>query len=158
MGLLDVNANVAANTANSDPIAQALGVANQQSLAMYPPIPVVINAAASTIDNDQEFARKNLYDVVNKTSEAINELMQISSQSQHPRAYEVLEKLLMRQQDAASMLLKIHKARKDIDGATDAPPPSVSISNAVFVGTTSELLDALRGKNREVIEHDDLLE
>ena len=157
MGLLDTL---------TDPIAAALGVATSNSNTSLVVAQTSIVVASNTntgikLDDDQEFARQQLYDVVQKTSNAIGELMMISSSSQHPRAYEVLEKLLMRQQDAASKLLEIHKARAEINKIANTPTGNVNqtyIANAVFTGTVADLLDQIRGKNREVIEHDDLLE
>lgn len=154
MGLLD------------DPLAVALGTANANSQ------PCTAIAVANTtpanvgIDNDQDFARDQLIDVIENSAEAIQDLMKISKASQHPRAFEVLEKLLMRQQDAAKQLLELHKTRAQV-GVLDKTSGKAAgtqnvvnqtyIANAVFTGTTAELLDKLQGKNREIIEHDDML-
>lgn len=155
---------------NVDPLALALGTANANSIAnatsivtMPIYIPQITAAPKSNVADDQDFARAQLIDVIEKTSNAISQLMIISKVSTNPRAYEVLEKLLMRQQDAAAKLVELHNARADIElkkskTANVSPTTNqVYISNAVFTGTTAELLDKLRGKDRTVIEHDDLL-
>jgi hypothetical protein len=148
-----------------DPIAQTLlgSLATYQppqNLISFPPIPTI--NTGSKLDDDQEYARQNLIDVVQKSSNAIGELMEISRASQHPRSYEVLEKLLMRQQDAATKLLELHRARTEINReaakAPIVPAGGTYIANAVFTGTMAELLDGIRGKNRDIIEHEDLLD
>jgi len=149
MGLLDDPLALALGTANANSISTAVVVAN--------PIP------EGGLDNDQEHARLQLLDVLENTATAIADLMKISKASQHPRAYEVLEKLLMRQQDAATKLLELHNARADInkknrDAGGPQNPQNLNIANAVFVGTTSEFLDKLRGKDRTVEDHEDLLD
>ena len=151
MGLLD------------DPLAIALGTANANNTCTTL---VVANTTivAPGLDNDQEHARQQLLDVIKQSANAAETLMKISKASQHPRAFEVLEKLLMRQQDAAAKLLELHLARADIEKkkkdngqVTGNVTNQTYIANAVFTGTTSELLDKLRGKDRTVQDHEDLL-
>lgn len=151
MGLLD------------DPLAIALGTANANT-STCTTITLANTVPDTGLDNDQDFARAQLIDVVQKSTTAIEQLLAISKASQHPRAYEVLEKLLMRQQEAARELLELHNSRADINkknrDAAAVPGANVTqqyIANAVFVGTASELLDKLRGKDRSVEDHDDLL-
>jgi len=119
---------------------------------------VIPQNTGDLITDDAEFARDNLYDIVLKTTDAINELMQVAVATQHPRAFEVLEKLLMRQQDAVKQLLEIQIQKKELTGAAGITAPTANvIANAVFIGTNAELLDMLRGTNRnKEIEHDGL--
>lgn len=148
-----------------DTLAIALGTANANSTNTSVVVVDAVHSNAATINDDQEHARQQLLKVIEQSANAIEHLMKISKVSQHPRAYEVLEKLLMRQQDAATHLLELHNQRADINKKnrdttllSGANVNQTYIANAVFTGTTAELLDRLSGKNREVIEHDDLLD
>lgn len=148
-----------------DSLAIALGTANanvSSCTAITIPEPPSLG-----LDNDQTYAREQLMNVIHQTSQAIANLTLIAAASQHPRAYEVLEKLLMRHQDAATKLLELHNARADINkknrDAGTLPTGNVNqtyIANAVFTGTTAELLAKLKGTPEalEVLEHDDLLD
>lgn len=147
-----------------DPLALALGTANANTQSCTAMI-VADTVPVIGIDNDQDYAREQLIEVIKNSSLAISNLMNISVASQHPRAFEVLEKLLMRQQDAAQKLLELHKTRAQVqvlnknagEAATQNIVNQTYIANAVFTGTTAELLDKLQGKNREILEHEDLL-
>ncbi len=45
-------------------------------------------------ENDLDFARENLYDAVVKSQAAVEDMIAIAQQSQHPKAYEVLNSLI----------------------------------------------------------------
>ena len=151
------------NIPQNDKVAEALGIEPQLPVVrerITDPVPVI--DTGDKLDDDAEYARQNLYDVVSKTSEAVDQLMEISRESQHPRAYEVLGTLLKQQGDAATQLLDLHKRKVDIQKAANialTPHGSANtplIGNAVFVGSSSELLDLIKGKSHAVIEHEDL--
>lgn len=116
-----------------------------------PALPVRTDGATQ-IDNDSEFARDNLYDVIAKTNESIANLMIIATQAQSPRHYEVLNMLLNTQRETAAQLLKLQADRQKLAGkgaaVVGAPQGNVHIANAVFVGTNAQLLDLIHGKNR----------
>lgn len=144
----------------TDKLSEALGIEPRQVPSNTKTTAVIAsNAAVSTLENDMEFARQNLYDVVQKTSESIDQLMEISRESQHPRAYEVLAQLLKNQADSTQQLLNLHKTKKEIDKKTETESAPVeqntNIQNAVFVGTTSELLKIMKSKDSNAIEYEE---
>lgn len=113
-----------------------------------PPIPVRADGATQ-IDNDAEYARDNLYDVLQRTTSAIDELMMVAQQTQHPRSYEVLNQLLNTQRDTAALLLKLQGDRQKLNGTGPAKGnTTIHAANAVFVGTNAQLLDLMKGKDR----------
>jgi hypothetical protein len=125
--------------------------------AIIPPViprvehkPVVLRADKDTqAENDTEYARDNLFDVISKINEATDELMTVASQSQSPRAYEVLNQLLNTQKETAAALLKLHSDKAKANTAPAAPAGGgAKIANAYFIGTNAELLDAIKGKDR----------
>ena len=64
----------------------------------------------------------------------------IASQSQHPRAFEVLAKLIDTNVAANEKLLQLQSKIREIDAA-DAPlsEKAQTINNNLFVGSTAEL-------------------
>jgi|TARA_R100000084_G_C4528278_1_gene89988 hypothetical protein len=94
-------------------------------------VPVVIK------NNDYEFARENLHDIIGKGSKALDELCDVANASQHPRAYEVVSTLIKTLSDANSNLLDIQKKKKDIEKEDDKGPNKVT--NNLFVGSTADL-------------------
>ena len=66
-------------------------------------------------ENDYEFTRETLYDLIVKGREGIDEFMEVARQSEHPRAYEVLAKLIKDTADTSSQLMDLHKKKKEIE-------------------------------------------
>jgi hypothetical protein len=107
--------------------------------------PLEVNNTGDRITDDFDFARQHILDVLKKTQEAIDELMQVAIQSQHPRSFEVLNQLLTTQREAGQQLLKLEHDRQKATGTLSSPKGNTHIANAIFIGTTSELLDKLKG-------------
>lgn len=151
------------NAINSE-VAAVLGiddatVSNNTSVALSSVVPAGILShtpiAVHTdqpdqIGNDAEYARDNLYDVINKSTLAIHNLMTVAQQSQSPRAFEVLNQLLNTQRETAAQLIKLHTDKQKAQGITNKPAiaGNTTISQAIFVGTNSQLLDLIKGKNK----------
>ena len=77
---------------DDDPIGKALGL---PPLEFEKQIDTIIaKAHDDSARNDFEAARANLYGVIQTGQEAMDKLTEIASQSQHPRAFEVLAKLM----------------------------------------------------------------
>jgi len=118
-----------------------------------PPLPVCTDQVTQA-ENDAEYARDNLYDVIQKTSTLIDEMLPVAQQSQAPRAYEVLNSMLNTQAATAALLIKLQTDRAKLKAPGSGGGPgslptagNVTIANAVFVGTTADLLNLLKGGN-----------
>ena len=94
---------------------------------------------------DFSFARKNIKDLIKKGDVAIDNLLQVASASEHPRAYEVAAGLIKTMADLNKDLLDIHKKKNDLTGETTSQ--KTVIDKAVFVGSTSDLVKLIKGKN-----------
>jgi len=113
----------------------------------------------NSLPNDTQYARENLYDVIESTARAIDKMNHMIDESPTARNFEVLGQLLQRQAETSQQLLALQEKKvklAEITGQTG--PKNVSIANAVFVGTNAELLDMLKGKSHKVIEHEDMRE
>ena len=128
--------------ANNDPIASALGVTPMFSLD--PVKTIIAEAHNDSAKNDFEAARANIYEVIQNGQEAMMKLGQIADSSQHPRAFEVLGKLMETMLQANKDLLELQKQIREIDAA-DAPTndQAKQVTNNLFVGSTAELQKAI---------------
>jgi hypothetical protein len=97
-----------------------------------------------TVENDFTYARKNLYDVIEIGQSAALELSQIASQSQHPRAFEVLSGLLKTMVESNRELLDIQKKRRDLSAQVN-PNGGDKITNNLVI-TTADLQKIILGK------------
>ena len=105
----------------------------------------VMNETPSTdndIDDDYKYARENLKEIIDSAQQSIADLASIASTSESPRAYEVLSTMMKTIVDANKDLLDIHKSVKKLKEDTDSAPKNVT--NALFVGSTSDLMKAIK--------------
>ena len=92
----------------------------------------------STVQDDFDYARENLMDVIGKGQEALFDLMDVARQSQHPRAYEVLSTLMNTMVGASKDLLELQAKKKKL--LADNPEANnQQVTNNLFVGSTAEL-------------------
>ena len=96
------------------------------------------------VDNDYENARKNFYSLINKGNTAIDGILNLAKESEHPRSYEVAGQLIKVVGDTTQELLKSQKNLKELKKVDDKAPRNVT--NALFVGSTSELQKLINGK------------
>jgi predicted transcriptional regulator len=125
-------------TANNDPIASALGVSPMTQINTVTNL--LAKAHNDSAKQDFEAARANIYEVIQNGQEAMFKLGQIADSSQHPRAFEVLSKLMETMLQANKDLLELQEKIREIN-VIDAPisEKAQTINNNLFVGSTSEL-------------------
>jgi hypothetical protein len=88
-------------------------------------------------DGDLDYARGNLLDAAEKGREALDDMIAIAQQSQHPRAYEVVNSLIKTIADVSGALAELKMKRQKLDPASD--PNQKTINNNLFVGSTADL-------------------
>lgn len=122
--------------ANNDPIGNALNISPLSETVKS----LSEKAHDDSAKNDFEMARANIHEVIQNGVHAMEKLSQIADSSQHPRAFEVLAKLMETMLQANKDLLDLQKSIREID-AKDAPmnENAKSVTNNLFVGSTAEL-------------------
>ena len=91
---------------------------------------------------DYEYSRGNLYSLIEKGQEAINGILELAQDGQHPRAYEVAGQLIKSVGDTTDKLIDLQTKMKELKKEDDSSPKTVN--NALFVGSTSELSKLLK--------------
>ena len=104
-------------------------------------------SVADDIKKDYEYARGNLYSLVEKGQEAINGILELAQESEMPRAYEVAGQLIKNTSEIAEKLMALHKIKKDVEEEKQKGPTTVN--NALFVGSTAELAKLLKQQTQE---------
>lgn len=95
------------------------------------------------VEDDAEFARQNLRDLIEKGSDAAEHIIAVAKQSDHPRAFEVVAGMLKNLSDMNKDLLEIQKRKQDLQ--PKVTQNNINVDKAVFVGSTAELLKQLKG-------------
>ena len=94
-------------------------------------------------DVDFQYARENLYNLIERGTDGLDELLEIAKQSEHPRAFEVVQQTIGQLTTTNKELINLHKTKKDIRAEKGGP---TSVNNNLFVGSTAELQKMLKGK------------
>lgn len=93
-----------------------------------------------TVDanKDYEYTRGQLYNLIDKAQEAINDVLDLARESNHPRAYEVAGNFIKQTADMTDKLIDLQKKMKDL-GKEDKKSAPTTVNNTMFIGTTADL-------------------
>ena len=139
-----------------DNVNDILGIEKKTEVAITDfeqpaPVPRVVDESKTDVDNDYEHSRDNYYNLIDKGNQAIEGILDIAKEGQHPRAYEVAGQLIGQVAQTVDKLQDLQKKLKDLKEVPNKT--SANIKNALFVGSTAELQKMLnRKKEDEVIE------
>jgi hypothetical protein len=92
------------------------------------------------IKNDYDYARENLYNLVENGNVALEDLIELAKQSEHPRAYEVVGQMIKTLGDTTSQLTILHEKQMKLN----ASKPEKVTNNNLFVGSATDLLDLIK--------------
>ena len=106
-----------------------------------------VDNSDETVDNDFKYARENLYNIIERGTDALNGIVDLANQSQHPRSFEVVADLVRTLSGANKDLLDIQKKMRDLDPDKHKPE---KVENNLFIGSTKELTDLLEGGARKI--------
>ena len=84
------------------------------------------------LENDFQYARENLYNIIERGTDALNGIVDLANQSQHPRSFEVVADLVRTLSGANKDLLDIQKKMRDLDPDKHKPQ---KVENNLFIGS-----------------------
>ena len=96
------------------------------------------------IENDYKYQRENFYNLVEKGTDAIEGILEIARESEHPRTYEVAGNLIKQVAEVTEKLGDLQEKMKKLKEVPNNAPKSVT--NALYVGSTAELQKMLRDR------------
>ena len=99
--------------------------------------------ASDEVETDTALARKNIKGLLDKGGAAIDNLLLVAQESEHPRAYEVAANFIKTLGDLNKDLLEIQKQKQSLR-PVEINNQSINVEKAVFVGSTAELLKQIR--------------
>lgn len=127
-----------------DAISNSLGIMDPLPT---PPNPVILPPRKE--QDDYEFARQNMYDIIEKGSSALEDIVDIAKQSESPRAFEVVTNLIKTLADANKDLMELAKKNKELNKDDQKDTGPQTINNNLFVGSSAELLKMIKDKSNE---------
>ena len=96
------------------------------------------------IDDDYKYQRDNFYRLVEQGSTAIEGILELAKEGEHPRAYEVAGNLIKQVSEVTEKLGDLQEKMKKLKEVPNNAPKNVT--NALFVGSTAELQKMLKEK------------
>ena len=124
-----------------DPVEEELKKATTKKVALKPP------SNEDDIDNDYKYQRENFYNLVERGQDAIEGILEIAKESDHPRTYEVAGNLIKQVAEVTEKLGDLQEKMRKLKEVPNTAPKNVT--NALFVGSTAELQKMLKGKSNE---------
>ena len=100
-------------------------------------------------ETDVEDSREKMKELIDQSCEAISNMMALASESEHPRAFEVLSNMIKHTSDMTQDLVKLQKTRKEITQEKNGPT-STTTNNSIFVGSTTDLQRLLKKEIKNV--------
>ena len=133
-----------------DALDEVLGVTDVVENAVQTvssPKPVLVPKTENNevdIDNDYKYQRENFYNLIERGQDAIDGILDLARESEHPRTYEVAGNLIKQVAEVTEKLGDLQSKMKKLKEVPNSAPKNVT--NALFVGSTAELQKMLKGK------------
>ena len=125
-----------------DEILEITSLVPTPEIKPEPPARIIPKVDGKDDDIDYNYARENYYNLIERNQDAVEEMLEIAKQSEHPRAFEVVGQLIKSGLDANKELMSLHKTKKEL--SIEKSGGDVNVNNAVFVGSTAELQKLLK--------------
>lgn len=101
-------------------------------------------------EKDYKYMRAQLYDIVEKMQESLNDAMDVAHDSQHPRAYEVVFNGAKNAADVVEKIGDLHKKMKDLEvEEVKVQQNNTTTNNIMMTGSTAELIQMLKENNKK---------
>jgi gas vesicle protein len=113
-------------------------------------LPAVSDSESRKMDqeDDYQLARNTLRNLINKSEDTLDQMIELAKNSEHPRTYEVAGQLIKTVSDVAKDLMDLQKKAKDLKkDDPDGPRNITTNNNVVFAGSTAELMKMLGNKD-----------
>ena len=137
-------------------VEEILGIESKQPVVQKefkPAVPRSEDKKNPDVDNDYKYSRENYYNLIERGQDAIQGILDIANESQHPRAYEVAGNLIKQVADTVDKLQDLQGKLKTLKHVPDKA--STNIKQALFVGSSAELHKMLKNKNKNVTPEED---
>jgi len=99
------------------------------------------------VDSDYKYQRENFYNLIERGQDAIDGILEVAKQSDHPRAFEVAGNLISQVAEVTEKLSRLQNSMKRLKEVPSNAPKSVT--NALYVGSTAELQKLLKGDKKK---------
>ena len=111
--------------------------------------PLIVSDKGEDKEKDYQYARAQLYDIVEKMQETLNGAMEVAAQSDHPRAFEVAFQGAKHAADVVDKIGDLHKKMKDLEVEEVKVQQHNTTNNVFMQGSTQDIIKALKDASKE---------
>ena len=129
---------------STDIINETLGIVEEVKKPVVKKEQKIVPVGDDDIDKDYAYQRQNFYSLIERGQDAIDGILEIARESEHPRTYEVAGNLIKQVAEVTEKLGDLQEKMKKLKEVPNNAPKSVT--NALYVGSTAELQKMLKGK------------
>ena len=108
------------------------------------PKPIIVSNKEEDREKDYNYARSQLYNIVDKMQESIDGAMEVALASEHPRAFEVVLNGAKNAAEVVEKLTDLHAKMESMEKKEETTSSGPSVQNNMFVGSTAELMQMLK--------------
>ncbi|SVB05637.1 uncharacterized protein METZ01_LOCUS158491 [marine metagenome] len=108
-------------------------------------VEVISDAENRNIDISTDYtkSRENYYELIEKGKVALDGILEVAQEGEHPRSYEVAGQILKNMSELNSQLLDLQKSMAELENIEKKGNPT-KVTNALFVGSTKDLQKLLK--------------
>ena len=114
-----------------DPVKKEMSMATHKTIIPRP------TENLEDLDADYKYQRENFYNLIERGTDAIDGILEIAKESDHPRTYEVAGNLIKQVAEVAEKLGDLQEKMKRLKEVPNTEPKNVT--NTLYVGSTAEL-------------------
>ena len=106
--------------------------------------PLVLSDKLEDREKDYQYARAQLYNIVEKMQESLDTAMEVAQESEHPRAFEVVFNGAKNAADVVDKINDLHKKMKDLEIEEVKVQQNTTTNNVFMSGSTADLIKMLK--------------
>ena len=103
--------------------------------------------------NDYNYSRETYYDLIEKGKSALDDMIEVARESEHPRAFEVLSGMIKNISDVNDRLMILNKGKKDLERNNETTEVN-NTQNNFYLGSTADVQRLLKGDLIDVTDAD----
>ena len=129
---------------STDVLNNVLGIDGETSTVVEKVLPKIksVESTEQDIERDYEYQRQNFYNLIERGQDAIDGILDLAKESEHPRTYEVAGNLIKNVAEVTEKLGDLQSKMKKLKEVPSSAPQNVT--NALYVGSTAELQKLLK--------------
>ena len=97
-------------------------------------------------NRDYDYSRETYYELIERGKDALENMIEVARESEHPRAYEVLSGMIKNISDVNDRLMILNKGKKELEKKNDTTEVN-NTQNNFYLGSTADVQRLLKGDN-----------